>query len=99
MASVAICTAVWKPNVKSVAARSLSMVFGTPTDRDAGLGGEARGHAERVLAADRDQGVDALALERVEHPRHAVVGPGTGWYATCRGWCRRGGSGHGWCRP
>jgi len=31
MASVAICTAVWKPNVKSVPARSLSMVFGTPT--------------------------------------------------------------------
>ena len=31
MASVAICTAVWKPNVKSVPARSLSIVFGTPT--------------------------------------------------------------------
>ena len=31
IASVAICTAVWKPNVKSVAARSLSIVFGTPT--------------------------------------------------------------------
>ena len=31
MASVAICTAVWKPNVKSVAARSLSIVLGTPT--------------------------------------------------------------------
>jgi hypothetical protein len=28
---VAICTAVWKPNVKSVPARSLSIVFGTPT--------------------------------------------------------------------
>ena len=31
IASVAICTAVWKPKVKSVAARSLSIVFGTPT--------------------------------------------------------------------
>ena len=31
IASVAICTAVWKPNVKSVPARSLSIVFGTPT--------------------------------------------------------------------
>ncbi len=31
IASVAICTAVWKPNVKSVAPMSLSIVFGTPT--------------------------------------------------------------------
>ena len=31
IASVAICTAVSKPNVKSVAERSLSIVFGTPT--------------------------------------------------------------------
>jgi hypothetical protein len=31
MASVAICTAVWNPNVKSVADRSLSIVLGTPT--------------------------------------------------------------------
>ena len=31
MASDAICTAVWNPNVKSVAARSLSIVLGTPT--------------------------------------------------------------------
>ena len=31
MASVAICTAVSKPKVKSVAAMSLSMVLGTPT--------------------------------------------------------------------
>ena len=28
---MAICTAVWNPNVKSVPARSLSIVFGTPT--------------------------------------------------------------------
>ncbi len=33
IASVAICTAVWKPNVKSVAERSLSIVLGTPTAR------------------------------------------------------------------
>jgi hypothetical protein len=31
IASVAICTAVWKPNVSSVPPRSLSIVFGTPT--------------------------------------------------------------------
>ena len=30
---VAICTAVSKPNVSSVADRSLSIVFGTPTTR------------------------------------------------------------------
>ena len=30
-ASVAICTAVWNPNVTSVAAMSLSIVFGTAT--------------------------------------------------------------------
>ena len=31
MASVAVATAVWKPNVTWVAARSLSIVLGTPT--------------------------------------------------------------------
>ena len=31
MASVAICTAVWKPKVTSVPTMSLSMVLGTPT--------------------------------------------------------------------
>ena len=31
MASVAICTAVWNPNVTSVPSMSLSIVFGTPT--------------------------------------------------------------------
>ena len=31
IASVTICTAVWKPKVKSVAERSLSIVLGTPT--------------------------------------------------------------------
>ncbi len=31
MASTQICTAVWNPKVSSVADRSLSMVFGTPT--------------------------------------------------------------------
>ncbi len=35
IASVAICTAVSKPNVTSVADRSLSIVFGTPTTGDA----------------------------------------------------------------
>ena len=69
IASVAICTAVWKPNVKSVPARSLSIVFGTPTTFDAVVHQPPR-DAERVLAADRDQRVDALvgehALELLE---------------------------------
>jgi len=59
MASVAIWTAVSNPKVKSVADRSLSMVFGTPTIRTP-LVGEAAGHAEGVLPADGHEGVDAL---------------------------------------
>ncbi len=33
IASVAVCTAVWKPKVTSVPDRSLSIVLGTPTAR------------------------------------------------------------------
>ena len=62
IASVAICTAVWKPNVKSVPARSLSIVLGTPTTLMPVLG-QLAGDAQRVLAADRDQRVDAEPLE------------------------------------
>ena len=72
IASVAICTAVWKPNVKSVPARSLSIVFGTPDHVDAVLAQPAR-HAERVLAADGDQAVDAVRLERGGDPLGAPV--------------------------
>ena len=72
IASVAICTAVWKPNVKSVAARSLSIVFGTPTTLIAVLVQPA-GDAERVLAADRDQRVEAVRLHRCPHLVDAAV--------------------------
>ena len=74
MASVAICTAVWKPNVKSVAARSLSIVFGHAHHGDARLVGQPGRHAEGVLAADRHQRVDALAAQRLEHAGGTVVG-------------------------
>ena len=59
IASVAICTAVQKPNVKSVPERSLSIVFGTPDDVQPVLGVQPARHAERVLAADRDERVEA----------------------------------------
>ena len=58
IASVAICTAVWKPNVKSVPGEVVVDRLGHADDVDARLG-ELAGHAERVLAADRDQRVDA----------------------------------------
>ena len=61
MASVATCTAVSKPKVRSVAPRSLSIVFGTPTTGSAVLGVQPGGGAERVLAADRDQAVEVQA--------------------------------------
>ena len=63
MASVAICTAVWNPNVTSVADRSLSIVLGTPTTFTPSPR-QLVGHAERVLAADGDQGVDAEVGQR-----------------------------------
>ena len=63
IASVAICTAVSKPKVMSVPPRSLSIVFGTPSTRQAVLVVQARRRAQRVLAADRDQPVE---VERVE---------------------------------
>ncbi len=59
IASVAICTAVQKPNVKSVPERSLSIVFGTPDHLQPVLGVQPPGHAERVLAPDRDERVEA----------------------------------------
>ena len=52
---------------------------------------EAGRDTEGVLAADGDEGVDALAGQRVEHAPDAVVGLVGDWCATCRGWCRRGG--------
>ena len=70
IASVAICTAVWNPNVKSVAERSLSIVFGTPTTLHA-VGRELVRDTERVLAADRDQRVDAVASRASPSPAPA----------------------------
>ena len=63
IASVATCSAVSNPNVTSVAPRSLSIVFGTPITGRPSVG-QPVGDAERVLAADRDQTVEPVALER-----------------------------------
>ena len=68
MASVAICTAVLNPNVKSVAERSLSIVFGTPTRFDA-VGAELGGDAERVLAADRRSARRSAHVRACRAPR------------------------------
>ena len=59
MASVQMCTAVSKPIVTSVPARSLSIVFGTPIDRKLVLRIEAVGDPERALAADRDDAFES----------------------------------------
>ena len=72
IASVAIWTAVWKPNVKSVAARSLSIVFGTPTTPIPSSCEPSR-DAERVLAADRDQRVEAAVRHRRAQQVDAAV--------------------------
>src|SRR3954465_10007196 len=81
IASVAICTAVWKPKVKSVPARSLSIVLGTPTTatpssasrRPTPSVAPPRGAPERVLAADRDQPVEAVPLQRGADALEPVV--------------------------
>ena len=70
IASVAIWTAVQKPKVKSVPERSLSIVFGTPTTVRSELGVQPARHAQGVLAADRDQRVEAEVGERA----HALLG-------------------------
>ena len=51
--------------------RSLSIVFGTPTTGRSNSRVEPRGDAERVLAADRDQGVELL--ESLAHLLDAAV--------------------------
>ena len=72
MASTQICTAVSKPKVSSVADRSLSIVFGH-ADHVHALAGQPVGHAERVLAADGDERVDAVLGERGPHLLGAAV--------------------------
>ena len=54
MASVAICTAVWKPKVTSVPSMSLSIVLGTPTTATPSLV-ELVADAEGAVAADDDE--------------------------------------------
>ena len=61
IASVTICTAVWKPNGDVGAAEVVVDRLGHAHDRHA-LAVQAQRHAERVLAADRDQRVDAAGL-------------------------------------
>ena len=73
MASVAICTAVLNPNVKSVAERSLVDGLRHAHEIHA-VSTELGGDAERVLAADGDQRVDALAFDRVVHAGDAILG-------------------------
>ena len=71
IASVAICTAVWKPKVTSVPARSLSIVLGTPTTGTP----SAASRAATPSVSSPPMGirrVDALALERLAHERGAV---------------------------
>ena len=53
-ASATHATAQSKPKVIAVASRSLSIVFGTPTDRDAGFG-ELQRRRQRTIAADDDE--------------------------------------------
>ena len=89
IASVAICTAVWKPNVKSVPARSLSIVFGTPTT---GMPSSTSLRATPSVSSP-PIGISAsrpCARSSSLHPRRRRRRPCTGWSATCRGSCRRG---------
>ena len=72
MASTQICTAVSKPNVSSVADRSLSIVLGTPTTVTP-PSRQLVGHAHRVLAADGDEGVEPLVVQGLLDPLGAAV--------------------------
>ncbi len=79
MASVATCSAVSKPKVRSVAPRSLSIVLGTPTT------GTSCSECSRAAApsvsspADGDQPVDVQALQvALEHRRPVVALEGVG---------------------
>ena len=72
MASTQICTAVSNPKVSSVAERSLSIVFGTPTTRRP-FTGQPMGDAEGVLSPDRHQRVDPVLGEGGVDLRRAAV--------------------------
>ena len=89
-ASMTMLMAVSKPNVKSVADRSLSMVLGTPTIGSFSSCEEPGGDAQRVVAADGDQGVESEPREVLEAAGDVGRAACRGWCATSRGWCRRG---------
>jgi hypothetical protein len=61
---------VWKPNVKLGAAEIVVDRLRHADDRDPAVGGER--DAERVVAADRDQRVDAGLLHRFADRCHTV---------------------------
>ena len=65
IASVANATAVSKPKQLVVPTMSLSIVFGTPTMRNAALA-ELVGDRERAVAADDDQRVEPHLVEHLE---------------------------------
>ena len=78
MASVAVCTAVWKPKVTFGDAEVVVDGLGDANDGDA-LPGELTGHTERVVAADGDEGFDCLALKgRADGLGAALDGVGVG---------------------
>ena len=72
MASVAMFTAVSKPKVWSRAAEVVVDRLRHTDDRDPLLA-QPGGHAERVLATDHDQRVDAQARQVVLDPLDAVA--------------------------
>ena len=72
MASVAKLTAVSNPNVLVVPTMSLSMVLGTPTSGIPSF--EKRcAIAERAVAADDHQGIEAHPMEHLDHPGRVVL--------------------------
>ena len=80
IASVAICTAVWKPNVKSVAERSLSIVFGTPTT----LHAVARRACARRRACPRRRSRSARRRGRAASVAFTCAGPSSVLYGFVR---------------
>jgi hypothetical protein len=72
IASVAICTAVLNPNVMSVPTMSLSIVLGTPTTASRARC-ELAGDAQRPVAADHDETVEAHVGHRGRTRRHRRV--------------------------
>ncbi len=81
MACLATSTAVSKPKVLSTHGTSLSTVLGTPTTlmgrpRLLALQGDGVGAAEGAVAADAEEDVEAVALERVDHHADVLMAAG-----------------------